>query len=238
MYSNTEANASVAELEYNSERETLIIPEYGRHLQKLIALAVDIKDREERNKAAKHIISVMGVLNPHLRDVAEFQHKLWDQIYIMSDFKLDFESPFPLPSRELLEQRPDKLPYPQKRPKYRFYGNVVLSMIEKCKSIENEKEQEALITLTANQMKKGFLEFNKDKVDDEVIFEHFEELAKGELKIDREKIILAKTGNLLRTIENDSNKGKVLKNNYSNNNNNNFGANKKKTPFKGPLKKK
>jgi hypothetical protein len=238
MYSNAEANASVSELEYNSERETLIIPEYGRHLQKLIALAVDIEDREERNKAAKHIISVMGVLNPHLRDVAEFQHKLWDQIYIMSDFKLDFDSPFPLPTKELLEQRPEKLPYPQKRPKYRFYGNMVLNMIDQCKTIDNEKERDALITLTANQMKKGFLEFNKDNVEDDVIFEHFEELAKGDLKIDREKIILAKTGNLLKTIENDSNKGKVGKGNNVNNNNNNFGNNKKKLPFKGPAKRK
>ena len=161
MYSNAEANAAVNELDYNSLREQLIIPEYGRHLQKLIALAVDLKDKEERNKAAKHIISVMGVLNPHLRDVAEFQHKLWDQIYIMSDFKLDIDSPFPLPTRELLQQRPDKLPYPQKRPKYRFYGNNIMKMIEKCLELAPGKERNALITLTGNQIKKDFLLFKK-----------------------------------------------------------------------------
>lgn len=227
MYSNAEANAAVNELDYNSLREQLIIPEYGRHLQKLIALAVDLKDKEERNKAAKHIISVMGVLNPHLRDVAEFQHKLWDQIYIMSDFKLDIDSPFPLPTRELLQQRPDKLPYPQKRPKYRFYGNNIMKMIEKCLELTPGKERNALITLTANQMKKGFLEFNKDKVEDEVIFEHLIELSKGKLEFDLDEIKLAKTGILLKTIENDSNKVKAVKNNF-----------KKPQPFKKPIKKK
>ena len=227
MYSNAEANAAVNELDYNSLREQLIIPEYGRHLQKLIALAVDLKDKEERNKAAKHIISVMGVLNPHLRDVAEFQHKLWDQIYIMSDFKLDIDSPFPLPTRELLQQRPDKLPYPQKRPKYRFYGNNIMKMIEKCLELAPGKERNALITLTANQMKKGFLEFNKDKVEDEVIFEHLIELSKGKLEFDLNEIKLAKTGILLKTIENDSNKMKAVKNNF-----------KKPQPFKKPIKKK
>lgn len=227
MYSNAEANAAVNELEYNSLREQLIIPEYGRHLQKLIALAVNVEEKEERNKAAKHIISVMGVLNPHLRDVPEFQHKLWDQIYIMSDFKLDIDSPFPLPTRELLQQRPEKLPYPQKRPKYRFYGNNIMNMIQKCIELEEGKERDALIILTANQMKKGFLEFNKDKVEDEVIFEHFEELSKGKIKIDTEVIKLAKTGNLLKTIENDSNKMKVGKINF-----------KKQQIIKKPNKKK
>ena len=91
-------------LEYNSERSTLIIPEYGRHLQKMVEYAVSIKDDEERNRVAKSIIAVMGNMNPHLRDVPDFQHKLWDQLFIISDFKLDVDSPFPKPSREILEE--------------------------------------------------------------------------------------------------------------------------------------
>jgi hypothetical protein len=145
----------------------------------------------------------------------------------MSDFKLDIDSPFPLPTRELLQQRPDKLPYPQKRPKYRFYGNNIMKMIEKCLELAPGKERNALITLTANQMKKGFLEFNKDKVEDEVIFEHLIELSKGKLEFDLDEIKLAKTGILLKTIENDSNKVKAVKNNF-----------KKPQPFKKPIKKK
>ena len=100
-YIKENANDTVQYLEYNAERPHLIIPEYGRHLQKLIDQATAIEDRELRNKTAKYIIYVMGGLNPHLRDVPDFQHKLWDQLFIMSDFKIDVDSPFPIPSREV-----------------------------------------------------------------------------------------------------------------------------------------
>ena len=120
----------VSYLEYNSQRSHLIIPEYGRHLQKLIDQATAIEDKAERNKAAKYIISVMGSLNPHLRDVLDFQHKLWDQLFIMSDFKLDIDSPFPIPTREVVQLKPERLTYPQNFPKYRFYGNKPRSPCE------------------------------------------------------------------------------------------------------------
>ena len=124
----------VSYLEYNSQRSHLIIPEYGRHLQKLIDQATAIEDRDERNKAAKYIISVMGSLNPHLRDVLDFQHKLWDQLFIMSDFRLDVDSPYPIPSKDILTQKPDRLKYPQNFPKYRFYGNNIKYMIDVANS--------------------------------------------------------------------------------------------------------
>ena len=117
-------------LEYNSQRKKLVIPEYGRHLQKLIDFAIETEDREERNKLAKYIISIMGSMNPHLRDVPDFQHKLWDQLFIMSDFKLDVDSPYPVLSKELLHLKPEPLPYPQNFPKYRFYGNNIKYMID------------------------------------------------------------------------------------------------------------
>ena len=109
------------QLEYNTEREHLIIPEYGRHIQKMINHAIAQDSKEERNKLAKAIISVMGNMQPHLRDVPDFQHKLWDQLFIMSDFKLDADSPFEKPSKEILSLSPDPLSYPQNYPKYRFY---------------------------------------------------------------------------------------------------------------------
>ena len=107
-------------LQYNSERTPLIIPEYGRHMHIMVQQLKDTEDREERNKKAKAIIGVMGNLNPHLRDVPDFQHKLWDQLYMMSDFSLDVDSPFEQPNKEVLEQRPEPLSYPQNFPKYRF----------------------------------------------------------------------------------------------------------------------
>ena len=117
-------------LEYNTERTGLIIPEYGRHIQKMVDQAVGCPDKKERNKMAKAIIGVMGNLNPHLRDVPDFQHKLWDQLFIMSGFNLDVDSPFPKPSKEIYEEKPEKLNYPQNHPKYRFYGNNIKKMID------------------------------------------------------------------------------------------------------------
>ena len=130
---------SVQHLEYNSQREHLIIPEYGRHVQKLIDEVTKIEDRDRRNKGAKYIISVLGTLNPHLRDVPDFQHKLWDQLFIMSDFKIDVDSPYPIPTKEVITLRPDRLPYPQNFPKYRFYGNNIKYMIDvACKWEDSE----------------------------------------------------------------------------------------------------
>ena len=139
------ANDVVFNLEYNSERQHLIIPEYGRHLQKLIDQATIIEDRVARNKAAKYIIQVMGSLNPHLRDVPDFQHKLWDQIFIMSDFRLDVDSPYPIPSREVLQLKPDVLNYPQNFPKDRFYGNNIKYMIDVANKWEEGELKSALV---------------------------------------------------------------------------------------------
>ncbi|MXN89919.1 DUF4290 domain-containing protein [Flavobacterium sp. Sd200] len=170
-------------LEYNAERPHLIIPEYGRHLQKLIEQAIAIEDRDERNKAAKYIIGVMGTLNPHLRDVPDFQHKLWDQIFIMSDFKLDVDSPYPIPSREMLNVKPGPLAYPQNFPKYRFYGNNIKYMIDVANSWEEGEMKNALIIVIANHMKKCYLSWNKDTVKDDVIFEHLLELSGGKINL-------------------------------------------------------
>jgi len=152
----------IDDLQYNTEREHLIIPEYGRHLQKMINYATTRETKEERNKVANAIISVMGNLQPHLRDVADFQHKLWDQLFIMSDFKLDADSPFEKPTKELLEERPEPLKYPQNHPKYRFYGNNIKTMIDTALTWEvfelsdgkiNLKNSEEDLTDSASLMK-------------------------------------------------------------------------------------
>jgi hypothetical protein len=117
-------------LQYNTSRVLLKIPEYGRHIHKMIDQAIEVRDKDERNKIAKAIIGVMGNLNPHLRDVADFQHKLWDQLFIMSGFKLEVDCPFEKPNKDLLEARPGPLSYPQTYPKYRFYGNNLKNMID------------------------------------------------------------------------------------------------------------
>jgi hypothetical protein len=199
-------NEAIVHLEYNAERPHLIIPEYGRHLQKLIEQATAIEDREERNKAAKYIISVMGSLNPHLRDVPDFQHKLWDQIFIMSDFKLDVDSPYPIPSREMLEQKPERLGYPQNFPKYRFYGNNIKYMIDVANDWEDGELKSALIMVIANHMKKSYLSWNKDTVKDEVIFEHLYELSGGKINLLKTDEELSNSSELMRINKKQSNK--------------------------------
>jgi hypothetical protein len=205
-YIKENANEVVGHLEYNAERPHLIIPEYGRHLQKLIDQAKVIADREERNKAAKYIIQVMGSLNPHLRDVPDFQHKLWDQLFIMSDFMMDVDSPYPIPTRDVINLKPERLAYPQKNPKYRFYGNNIKYMIEVANKWEEGEMKSALVKVIANHMKKSYLSWNKDTVTDVVIFEHLFELSEGTINLLGSEEELSNTTDLIRTNKKVSNK--------------------------------
>ena len=205
-YIKENANDVVFHLEYNAERPHLIIPEYGRHLQKLIDHATGIEDKEKRNKVAKYIIQVMGSLNPHLRDVPDFQHKLWDQIFIMSDFKLDVESPYPIPTRDVIHLKPERLAYPQKNPKYRYYGNNIKYMIDVANSWEEGEMKNALVKVIANHMKKSYLSWNKDTVTDVVIFEHLYELSESKLDMLQSSEELVTTTDLMRTNKKMSNK--------------------------------
>ena len=186
------------DLEYNSERSNLIIPEYGRHLQKLVSHCVSLEDAEERNKMAKAIVNVMGNLQPHLRDVPDFKHKLWDQLFIMSDFTLEADSPYPKPSQEELSEKPDALPYPKSASKYRFYGNNIQTMIDVALSWEEGEQREGLTYVIANHMKKCYLNWNKDTVDDKVIFNHLNELSNGLLDLRENGEKLAESSSLLR----------------------------------------
>ena len=188
----------IDDLEYNTEREHLIIPEYGRHMQKMINYAKTRETKEERDKLAKAIISVMGNMQPHLRDVPDFQHKLWDQLFIMSDFDLDVDSPFEKPSREELTARPEVLKYPQNYPKYRFYGNNIKTMIDVACTWEEGDMREALTFTIANHMKKCFLNWNKDTVEDAVIFNHLYELSKGAINLKGSTESLTDATSLLR----------------------------------------
>lgn len=186
------------DLEYNSEREHLIIPEYGRHIQKLINHCIAIEDDAERNKMANAIVKVMGNLQPHLRDVPDFQHKLWDQLFIMSDYKLNVESPYPVIEKEVLQAKPDALPYPDSPSKYRFYGNNIQIMIDTALTWDDGDMKDALVYTIANHMKKCYLNWNKDTVDDDVIFRHLKELSDGKLDLTEGKEELSDSRNLIR----------------------------------------
>ncbi len=186
------------DLEYNSERTLMIIPEYGRHIQKLVNHCVALETKEERNTMAKAIVDVMGNLQPHLRDVPDFKHKLWDQLFIMSDFKLDADSPYPQPSREELQEKPEPLAYPKAASKYRYYGKNIQTMINVALSWEEGEMKEALVYTIANHMKKCYLNWNKDTVDDAVIFNHLYDLSDGKLDLRNADEELTESKHLLR----------------------------------------
>lgn len=210
----------IDQLEYNTERKRLIIPEYGRHIQKMINHAIETEDVEERTKIVKSIIGVMGNLQPHLRDVPDFQHKLWDQLFIMSDFKLDVESPYPKPSRELLQERPEPLGYPQNFPKYRFYGNNIKRMIDVANSWDEGEMKIALEFAIANHMKKCYLNWNKDTVEDYVIFKHLLELSNGKIDLAPKEESLSDASNLLKQKKKFSHNNKNQQRSKNNNRNN------------------
>lgn len=207
-------------LEYNTERPKLNIPDYGRHIQKMVDHAISIEDAEERNKMAKGIIAVMGNLNPHLRDVPDFQHMLWDQLFIIADFKLDVESPYEIPTREALAERPAPLDYPQNFPKYRFYGNNIKRMIDVAVSWEDGEKKDGLVLTIANHMKKCFLNWNKDTVDDDVIFNHLFELSEGKLNLKDSEEILRDSNKLMQHKKRYNTNHKKSNSNHKKNNNN------------------
>ena len=186
------------DLEYNSERPLMIIPEYGRHIQKLVDHCVALETKEARDKMAKSIVDVMGNLQPHLRDVPDFKHKLWDQLYIMSDFQLDAESPYPYPSKEELQEKPEALAYPKSASRYRYYGNNIQTMIDIALSWEAGEKKEALVFTIANHMKKCYLNWNKDTVDDAVIFKHLYDLSDGKLDLRETEEALSESKNLTK----------------------------------------
>lgn len=170
-------------MDYNTSLPRLIIPEYGRNIQRMIEFAITVKDRKERNQVAQAIINVMGQLNPHLRDVTDFKHKLWDHLFIISDFKLDVDSPYPMPTPETFKTKPELLKYPSNDIRYKHYGKTVEKLIEKAKEYKEGQEKDVLVAQIANLMKRSYLTWNRDTVGDEVILNQLEELSKGKLKL-------------------------------------------------------
>jgi hypothetical protein len=171
------------ELEYNSSRNKLVISEYGRHIQKLVEHAMTLKDKEERQKMVNGIIDIMGELNPQLRDVADFKHKLWDHLFVISNFELDVDSPYEKPVIEKLFEKPEPLAYPNSKIKYNHYGKVIELMIDEATKMEDKELKSKLVIAIANQMKKSYVNWNLDTVEDEIILNQLTKLSKGKLSV-------------------------------------------------------
>jgi hypothetical protein len=182
-------------MDYNSSRKKMPLPEYGRNVQNMVNHVLTIENREERIRAAQTVIDVMGNLNPHLRDIADFKHKLWDHIAIMADFKLDIDYPYNPPSPSLLTDKPNVVAYNQHRIRYKHYGHTMNQMIKEATGFEEGDKKEVLVELLANHMKKSYLMWNKDAVSDEKILEDLYELSQGQ--ISKEGLELAETRSIL-----------------------------------------
>lgn len=177
-------------LSYNTDRDLLAMPEYGRHVQSMVDLCKTIPDRGKRNEAAHAIVEVIGALNPHLRDTADFRHKLWSHLFVMAQFDLDVDSPYPIPTRESLISDPEKVPYPVKSTAHRHYGNIIKDMIQKAVVLPEGEERNALIFDIANQMKRSYLTWNKDHVDDAVIFKELRILSGGVIHVENMELTI------------------------------------------------
>lgn len=171
-----------------SKKTDLILPEYGRHVQQLVEHALTIENREERMRCAQTIITLMGNMFPYLRNYDDFKHKLWDHLAIMSRYKLDIDYPCEILSKEKMTQKPDKIPYSDVKIRYAHYGASVHRMIKKALEIQDEKEREFAVGIIANHMKKQFLTWNKESVDDEKIQADLLELSGGKLTISSENL--------------------------------------------------
>lgn len=211
------------DFDYNTTRNTLILPEYGRNVQNMVAYITTLTDRDERNRLAQIVIDLMGFLNPHLRDVADFKHKLWDHLYIISDFKIDVDSPYPKPERETLYKKPESLNYPQHRIKYKHYGKTVEKMIERANAMKDAHLKQQMVLGIANFMKVAYVTWNKDSVADETILSDLRELSQGHLELPENtaltKVEFKTPPPGSRTKNQNGNKNRNHSKSHSNNNN-------------------
>jgi hypothetical protein len=203
-------------MEYNSTRNKLIISEYGRNIQKMAEHIVTVEDREKRSRMARNLVNVMAQMHPEMRDSGDLKRKLWDHLHIMCDFKLDVDSPYPAPSPQALAEKPQRIPYSQDDILYKPYGKNIARIIDKAVEYEEGPEKEAFTKTIANHLKKAYLNWNRDSVNDELITEHLRKLSHGKLKLS-EDFRLNNTMDILARNKKKKFEGKPKNNPGSNN---------------------
>ena len=215
--------------DYNSTRPKLILAEYGRNVQNMVDYICTLPTKEERNRHAQVVIDMMGFLNPHLRDVADFKHKLWDHLHIISDFKIDVDSPYPTPDPDSVHPKPELLNYPQHRIRYKHYGHTIEEMIERALKIGDPEKKKSMTLSIANFMKMAYVTWNKDTVEDDLIITDLRELSNGELQLDPD-VSLTKLDFKTPPPGSRVKSGSAPQNNNNNNNGKNKKILKKKKP--------
>jgi hypothetical protein len=212
---------NVDNMEYNTTRNHLTIREYGRHIQKMAEYVLTIEDREKRQKNANALVELMGFLNPHLKNVEDFRHKLWDHLFLITDFKLDVDSPYPIPTRETLRPKPDPLPYPKRYPKYNHLGKNIEIIIDKALSEEDSEKRQGFANSIAYYMKLTYSNWHKELVHDDNIQTELSAITKGELEFNTRPFVKHRVENVREEFAG----GKYRKNfGPRNNNRNNQGG--------------
>ena len=174
-------------LDYNTQREQLIQPEYGREVQKMVEYAVSLNDKEERQLCAKTIISIMERMFPQSKENADYKQKLWDHLAIMSDFKLDIDYPVDISKAKSMEQKPQPIGYSKEKNPVKHYGSLVFQLFERLKTMPAGKERDALTKLTANQMKRNLIQWSHGSNDDEKIISDLARFTAGIIQLDLDK---------------------------------------------------
>lgn len=167
----------------------MTIREYGRHIQKMVDHIITIEDRQKRQEQAHVVIELMGFLNPHLKNVEDFRHKLWDHLFLIADFKLDVDSPYPIPTRESLKARPERLPYPKRHPRYNHLGKNIEVVIDKALKEENPEKKQGFANAIAYYMKLSYNNWHKENIHDDAIQAELSAITKGELEFNNRPFV-------------------------------------------------
>lgn len=170
-------------MDYNTSRNKLVIPEYGRNVQKMVEYALTIEDREKRNELANQIVRIMTQMHIKAGYYGDYTHKIWDHLFIISDFNLDVDSPYPMPDREKVKVKPQVIEYSDGRIRYRIYGRNLEKIVQEAIGFEDGEEKDALIRLIANNLKKAYLMWNNASVDDTQIIKDLERMSGGKLAL-------------------------------------------------------
>ena len=175
-------------MEYNTLQKKMILPEYGRHVHTMVQYATQIRDREQRNIAAHTIVGIMGTLMPHLRETPDFKHKLWDHLFIMSDFKLDIDAPYPPPPPSEMVEKPQTVPYTQSHIRQKHYGKILVDMIRETGKLQDSPQRDSLIQLLATQMKKSYTTWNRSEINNDQIVQDIWDISDGKILLNPELV--------------------------------------------------
>ncbi len=207
-------------MQYNTDRKDVVMPEYGRNVQKLVQFAMGIEDKKKRQDAVEQIIILMEQINPNSKSVGDYHHKLWDHLFIISDFQLECDSPYPKPTRETVFKKPEKFPYPKQKIKYRHYGKNIERMMNRAIAMEDPEKKEGYTELIGSFMKRTYESYHNEPVNDAIIKEDLVRMSGGALSLQEDQRIIVKGGSPIRRNRNNRKGGKRNNNNNRRKNNN------------------